>query len=480
MAVNEGQVAAAARRDSPWWTRPGWANEDPELRAMVASGIDYDPTPLADLEPGGLYLLYGPRRVGKTSSVKRSIQRLLEEGTNPLRIIRVTVDGWQANRLGTLYESVVRVLTSSVEGESRYWFIDEITGCHGDWWSVIKSLRDNTSFRDDCVVLTGSSNSNLDEAIKAFAGRRGPVADPDRALLPMDFRSFCHSLSVDVPNVGGVRPDELMSDHARDTWLGLALYTDNLAAAWHAYLQVGGYPKAVADWRRSNTIETPTWQALWDVVRGEAVTRGTSEATVAAIFGGIAERLASQTEVSGFARDAGVTRETLNGRLAALRQAFLVWSCPRADDNGHPDWGKQKKLYFFDPLLARLPELAHGQNPVDITRLNEQQLGVTLLQWNERVRPGSIRSEDWVTHYRGDRGEVDFAGTCADNLARSTPLEGKYVSGSWRQEALGIRNTPLKGGVLATRDILEVPPGEAVWAVPAPFIAFAISSDVRR
>lgn len=86
--------------------------------------------------------------------------------------------------LGTLYEVVRRVLTSAEGRALRYWMIDEITTCEGAWWSAVKNLRDNTAFRDDCVVLTGSSNSGLDEAIKALAGRRGDVGSPDRALLP--------------------------------------------------------------------------------------------------------------------------------------------------------------------------------------------------------------------------------------------------------------------------------------------------------
>lgn len=144
MVVNEGQVAEAVRRDSPWWRSPHWAATDRDMLEAAGSQIDYYPLSLANIRSGGLYMLYGPRRVGKTVLVKRSIQALLAQGVNPLQIIRVTVDGWQANRLGTLYEYVVRVLTSSVGDGPRYWFIDEVTACRGQWWSVVKNLRDNT------------------------------------------------------------------------------------------------------------------------------------------------------------------------------------------------------------------------------------------------------------------------------------------------------------------------------------------------
>ena len=98
MAINEGQVAQAARRDSPWWLDRAWARTDVDLREVAASGIEYDPSPLADIEPDGLYMLYGPRRVGKTVAVKQAVQTLLTSGVEPLRIVRVTVDGWPANR----------------------------------------------------------------------------------------------------------------------------------------------------------------------------------------------------------------------------------------------------------------------------------------------------------------------------------------------------------------------------------------------
>ncbi len=475
MVVNEGQVAEAVRRDSPWWRDANWALADRDMRDVETSQIGYYPSCLDDIRFGGLYMLYGPRRVGKTVLVKRSVQALLDQGVNPLQIVRVTVDGWQANRLGTLYEYVVRVLTSSVGVGRRYWFIDEVTACRGQWWSTLKNLRDNTQFGEDCVVLTGSSNQELDEAIKAFAGRRGPVADPDRCLLPMDFGEFCHSVSVDVPRVDGLRADELMSNRARETWLALAPYTDDLVAAWQMYLEVGGYPKAVADWRRANQVEVPTWQALWDVVRGDAVTGGMNEVVLGAVINGIEIRLSSLTSVSGFAEEVGVARETLIKRIEALVSAFLVWRIPRADNKGRADLRKQEKLYFLDPLVAKLPQLVLGRDRVDVTRLNEQQLGVSLLQWNERVHPGSVRSGSWITHYRNDKSEIDFVGICADTRTRMTPIEGKYVSDSWRQQALSMRNSAIGGGILATRDILEVTVGEPVWAVPASFVAFALS-----
>ncbi len=247
---------------------------------------------------------------------ERAIAHLLAAGVEPLRIVRVSVDGWRANRLGALYDYVTRVATTSLgHGARRYWFVDEVTATEGPWWSAVKDLRDNTGLRDDCVVLTGSSNRGLDDAVKALAGRRGGAVSPDRALLPMGFRAFCTALGLASPGAPALRPDALRTSEARAAWLDLTPWTDDLVAAWQAYLEVGGYPRAVGDWRRGNAVGAATWASLWDVVRGEAVTAGVGEATVAALVDGLAHRLASTVAVGPFAESAGVHRSVLEARL---------------------------------------------------------------------------------------------------------------------------------------------------------------------
>jgi uncharacterized protein len=154
--------------------------------------------------------------------------------------------------------------------------------------------------------------------IKAFAGRRGSAFDPDRCLLPMTFRQFCSCLGVADRSIAAVRPDELRTDMARDVWQNLVPATDNLVAAWQAYVEVGGYPKAVSDWRAHNRVEPSTWGALWDVVRGEAVTDQVNEAAVAGVMSAVARRLTSTFAVRPTAEDLGMRHETLERRIDAL------------------------------------------------------------------------------------------------------------------------------------------------------------------
>ncbi len=101
------------------------------------------------------------------------------------------------------------------QSRPRYWLLDEVTAVRG-WSQTIKELRDqDTAFREACVVLTGSSARDLDQARKDLADRRGGVANSDRLLLPMGFRSFCRALGgLDELPPQVIRPKDCLTPQA--------------------------------------------------------------------------------------------------------------------------------------------------------------------------------------------------------------------------------------------------------------------------
>lgn len=76
--VNEGQLGRALiEQKAPWWVSEEWARDDPDLRELANVPFEYRPLPLADIAPDGLYLLLGPRRVGKSVELKRAVVELV-------------------------------------------------------------------------------------------------------------------------------------------------------------------------------------------------------------------------------------------------------------------------------------------------------------------------------------------------------------------------------------------------------------------
>lgn len=468
--MNDSALRRLLTERSPWRARAGWEADDPDLRAAGRLPLDYEPEPLADIHAPGLYVLRGPRRVGKSLELKRAIAGLLARGADPKTVFYCSCDGLTKQDLRRLVaqgHSVTRTLPGP-----RHWLLDEVTAVPG-WSQAIKELRDqNTTFREACVVLTGSSARDLEQARKDLADRRGGIADSDRLLLPMGFRAFCRTLGdLDELPREIVRPKDLRSPEAERAISALEPWSDALSDAWELFLDVGGFPRAVGEYVGTGAVSDGFVQGLWDVVLGDAIRAApVSEADVASLLDRLAQNLCSPINASRIARDVGLAghQATIN-RIEDLVRAFLAWRCHRIRD-GRPNTAAQRKLYFVDPLVA---QLAHRRDPrfftPDTAKLTQQQIGLALTRAVSLHAPAAFVQTDRVMYERTDTGaEIDFVGQDLE-----IPFECKYTDGSWRKEALTLRARHGRG-VMVTRSPLVIGAEEPIWAVPAGILAWLL------
>ena len=467
------QTLAATNR---WWRDPtGWIWDDPDLREAGRAPFRYQADVLADLARGGLYILRGPRRVGKTVAVKGAIRDLVASGTPPRRIVHMAADGLRSRDLGLLVDAADGLMPA--EGH-RYWFIDEITGIADGWPERVKWLRDNDArFRTDTVVLTGSSAADLDQATKALAGRRGEARAPDRVLLPIGFRSFVRLTTDDappeLPMIQPCRVADLTHGELARVLPELVPWQDLLIRAWETYLGCGGFPVAVAHHVASRADPLALRRSLLDVIHGDAFRRADWSRTQSAdLLRRLSGNVCSPLNIASLANDTGVPQASLKRRIDELREAFVVWPCYR-EDNLRPKLGAQPKLYYTDPVYANLtPDSTHiAPAPVDFTRLSQQQLGLALLRAIERTAPGTLVGHDQVLHHRtASRKEIDFVGPQFGGIA----FESKYVDGGWRRDALTLKASRWQG-VVATRSEIDLSDPE-VAAVPTAMLAWLLDS----
>jgi predicted AAA+ superfamily ATPase len=472
--VNDGQLRRLLTDRSPWWrSAEGWERDDPDLREAAEAPFLYEPSPLTGLEPPGLYVLRGPRRVGKSVEVKRAISSVIEGGGNPRLAFFCSCDGLTAQDVRRLI-AVGQNDTATLEGE-RYWFLDEVTAVSG-WAATIKELRDGDPvFRSSCVVLSGSSARDLREATKALAGRRGDAIDSDRLLLPMGFRSFCRAIGSfdDLPDVT-LRPQDVLSAAGEEAISELLPFFSDLDHAWQSYMRVGGFPRAVNDFVRSADVSAGFARALWDVIAGDAFqTTGMSEGEVAAFLERVVTSLASPLNASSVARDVGLSdNHRVNDRIDALSFALMAWRCHQAR-RGLPNLRAQEKVYFIDPLIARMPHLQdERRRDPDDSAISEQQLGLLLLRASGGRGPGKLLEASTVMYERVSSAEIDFVGP-----ELGIGFEGKYIDGPWRRAAQTLRSRG--GGIFATRSVLDLDDGrgpDAVWAVPVGVLGWLLDN----
>ena len=456
-----------------WWAEPRtWVLKDLDLIRARNAPFEYSAGVLEGLAPGGLYLLRGPRRVGKSVELKMTIARLLADGVDPRRILHVAADRLTAGDLVAVVDAAAPLTPR--EGP-RFWFIDEITAVSDGWPAAIKWLRDNDSrFGSDTVVLTGSSAANLDEAVKALAGRRGDAERSDRVLLPMPFRAFvgAHSDSPPPPDPMPVPVADLTPSLLRDAAFTFAPWLDRLIHQWESYLTVGGFPQATsAHVTGDEQALRALRRTLLDVIHGEAFVQSRwSRAQSGAFVARLARGLASPTNRHDIAMDLDTSADTVRRRIEALRDAFIVWPCHpcRPTEPLRPALRSQEKIYFTDPVYFSPPH-RDGPRP-DLGVLSEQQLGNVLVRSFARTAPEAYPDFDSVLFHRTPaRKEIDFVGPAFGGLA----IESKYVGQRrWKRNARTLAASRWRG-VVATRSALDLDDSD-LMAVPTGLLAWLI------
>ncbi|MCL2091604.1 MAG: AAA family ATPase [Micrococcales bacterium] len=475
MSTSIGLLAQELAQQNPWWRDPSWARSDPDLVDVRRSHLVYRSGILADLEPGGLFILRGPRRVGKTVAVKQAIEDLLDQGVPPTAIVRVAADGWAAKDLRTLTQRTP--IPSPPDGTQRYWFIDEISAVTGAWDQQVKWLRDNDpAFHQATVVLTGSNATALAEAAGALAGRRGIGARLNRSLLPMGFRTFAATiLRGDVPPTEHLAPADLASATAKDAYDACLPWINQLVGAWDLYLLYGGFPVSVAAATSGQGVPDRFVEDLFGVIFNDAFrTSRLSPVTEMALLERLWAGLASPANLARVAQTIGASTDAVVRHVEYLRDAHLLWSCPqRAADSWLPRPRTQEKLYAIDPLIARLVHLRNpARSDIDPTVLSEMQLGLAVRRRVIADRPQADHDAFLFYERTPARKEIDFV---SEELGGAA-IESKYTeTGRWRSEAATVNTSPWHG-ILATRNVLDTSDDDSAWAVPTAFLAWLLDT----
>lgn len=270
--------------------------------------------------------------------------------------------------------------------------------------------------------------------------------------------------------------DELQGGVARATVLSLEPFVDELDLAWQRYCESGGFPRAVGEQHHRGAVSAEFVSDLMAWLAADIEPDGSVE-SVSGLLDELARRSGAPLNLQSTGLALGATRDRLRVRLGRLVTTFGGFWCPQGDDEGNVVSGGRPKLYLMDPILSALPALRDPTlSAPDITRVTESQLGLELARAVERVHPERFIEGRAVLHARSGGGnEIDFSPlrvNTGTRTAMTVPIEAKWVSRNWRQEALGLRNR-YAAGLLATKDVVDL--GGPVWAVPAPIVALLLN-----
>jgi predicted AAA+ superfamily ATPase len=376
-----------------FWKKQNWEADDPHLTAV--KGMPFRRKfPFGLPREPGLYVIRGPRQIGKSSWLK---SMLLEAA----QLDAARTEFLSCENLGSS-AALSEYLRST--RHARWTFLDEVSFVPG-WDRAIKHEVDST--KDRVLVLTGSQTADLRRGADRMPGRWR--AGGEFLLLPMGFEEH-----LEMANQAG--------------WPKL-----ERVAALERYFVVGGFPTAMLEGGPEGAFPRKAAQTALSWLIGDAVKLGKQELYLKEVLGQVARTLATPISLQSLAQSTQLgSHHTAQDYIALLEDCFALRSLYAMDpDQGTLRFRKQKKFYFTDPVFYWASLLAVRAKPNSTDRLMpalaEQAAHEALARVHQRMgylstRQGEvdfINQRDWAI-------EVKWA-TAAHNLSKAY-LEHRCVS----------------------------------------------------
>lgn len=416
-----------------WWVAERlW--DDRDLKKVRQSKIKYHPSVFthADFLSRGVFTLRGPRRVGKTISLKLFVADLIERHkVNPKHIVWSTLD-----TIRTLERLEAHALELLEKYKPKLLIFDEITSVK-NWQKLIKKLRDIGILENVTVILTGSSAHDLKRGAERMAGRRGEINNPDRVLLPMDFSEFKKQI---LNSSKKIKNEEICL----------------------LYLEYGGFPFVVDALLKSNFGE-PAFESdeflknlmpiFDDVIFYEFTRRKLDRSIGLEVIARLSQTQTTNLSFESFAKPLSSSRDTVRKYLEALGDSFLLTSFQSFDTSkNRPAPKKDRKFLWVDPALGKLAKfLEQGEEWIPAA-CAEILVGAHLVRLFEtRVFEGLSSPRSVFTWKSQSGNDIDFL-VVNRGAKFNFPVEVKYQNTISDWDFVSIERGFKAGGFLVTKE----------------------------
>ena len=427
------------------------------------------------LEPGSIHTLRGPRQVGKTTTAKRLIERLLQRSEK--RVLYYSFDLETDNAAIPLVIQRAKAAADLGAGP-WYLFLDEVTAIP-DWQRGVKFAWDQGLIRDDFVLCTGSSARRM--GTEQLPGRRGKGRD--FLQLTVSFRDFCRIVrGIDLPEaavpVGTWTSVEGLAAARR-----LNLQQDALTAALDVYARIGGFPAALRDYVAAGTVQYSTVAAIWAMIANEVSQEQLDSTAALKLVERIGRSLGSPLSWSAAAESMAVgSHHTAQAYVKALAESFALLVVHYWDLHGGFEPRKQRKVYFLDPLFADVPmAAASGARSAPPDGILEGLVASALFRSASEHLTQSDPTIGSIGYWRSSDGrEIDFVADDSASLdgMHRLPIEVKGDAASGISAAVSAIRRTFKRGIVVTRSVFE--PRDGILVAPAAVFLAGLPERTER
>lgn len=167
---------------NPWW--------ETQVEETTIPREKYLTILESNLKNKDIILLTGLRRVGKTTILKQTIKKLLDQKVDPKTIIYLSLDAYPFNHksIHDLIEKV-KSINSIRSNQKLYLFLDEVTS-KNSYAQELKTFYDTSKYK----IFASSSSASLLKDNKAYlTGRTRTII-----VEPLDFQEFLLFRKIEI------------------------------------------------------------------------------------------------------------------------------------------------------------------------------------------------------------------------------------------------------------------------------------------
>lgn len=473
---------------NPWWADPRAIERDSNIQEWTKAKFKWKPRlgETIQWDTDVIYVLRGPRQVGKTTLTKLKIRELMGRGTPARAIFYWACD--LIEKPEKLVEIIDAYLAFSrgVKGR-RYIFLDEISSVK-DWQKGIKYLYDRGKLKGSTLLLTGSHSIDLRRASESLARRRGDVHMlkdklPDKILLPMKFSEYAETRSEDVMTLISGQ-NMLKKDRRHQIISQIAegnlpkeleeafLHLKELNQLYNEYLITGGIPRAINAYVSDGAITKDIYEGYVELLLRDIRKWGGNDGLMRQIVKRVTETMGSPVSLHNLQEETEISsHNTVSSYLEYLRDSFVLAGIYKLDQSkGSPVYRGEKKIYFEDPFIFHaLRAWSIGAEPYEealdylkkeenLGKLTESVVANHLVRLLFGYSPSTQFDYTTLLFYSQSKRkrELDFAAKQTD---RYLPIEVKYRGKIQKEDGFGIIDFQKGGnasnGLLLTKDSLE-------------------------
>ena len=293
-----------------------------------------------------IVVLTGTRRVGKTTIQYQMIERLLQSGIAPHRIVFISMDHPML-KLSDFNDILECYHENICADQNVYYFFDEVQYAQDwdKWLKIIYDMQPETK-----VVATGSASPALMKGNQeSGAGRWSVIQVPT-----MSFYEYCELLGLERPELPDTLKVTTMLRMTQQERTQIMLQLSKVQNHFNRYLQVGGFPElALAD------NELMAQQTMRDDVVDKVLKRDLpslynirNATELERIFLYLCNVSSEIVSIEAIAKElSGVSRPTVENYIQYLESANLIYQSWPVDMAGKRVLKAKPKIYIADAAI---------------------------------------------------------------------------------------------------------------------------------